>query len=299
MNLKLRSVHPGGNDLWALDRVRPVSLFCDSNGDNRTVLRARRPRVSCWHIRQEVAQAEHNPVAVDLLDRLQHVSVVADNEVDGPGRGDLLGDVALIRRHRGIPFNAPMQADDHHLRAVGTCTLSCSDDVVRINQVRPPRLASRKPSAVETEGKAEMGHQDSVDIEGAHDGFIGSPRHPRLPQTSSFQCVDGCIDACGTTVHRVVARRAAAVVTGGFQRRRDFGWHAVYRERCEPFTRGRYWCFQVANCHVGPRNDRRYTFEHRRKVEAASTSVQTSPFDKRRMQQRVAREGKRRSFQGR
>ena len=67
-------------------------------------------------VRDEVAHAVDDPLAVDVLHGLHDVGVVAEHEVD-VGRPHQRGaERALGGRRRRVVLVAPVQGDDHHLR---------------------------------------------------------------------------------------------------------------------------------------------------------------------------------------
>ena len=78
------------------DDDRAVGGPGDVDDGDGAVLARRRPARRGGQVGDHVAEAEDHPHAVDLLDRLEHVGVVADDEVDDARRGDLLGDRPLF-----------------------------------------------------------------------------------------------------------------------------------------------------------------------------------------------------------
>src|SRR5204862_51481 len=66
-----------------------------------------------------VAHAVGDPLAVDLLEGLHHVGVVADDQVDVGVVQQFLGDLQLVGRWFLDVLGAPVEAGDHHLGAGG------------------------------------------------------------------------------------------------------------------------------------------------------------------------------------
>ena len=112
--------HPPGVDVdpRRLDHRRggdeaAVRLLLEADLGDRAVGCARRPAGDRPEVGDQVAEPEHHPHAVDLLDRLQHVGVVTDDEVDQAAGGDRLGDAALLGGDGSHLLRSPVEADDH------------------------------------------------------------------------------------------------------------------------------------------------------------------------------------------
>ena len=115
-------------------RHRAVRPDRDLDDRDRAVLGRGRPAGRSGQVRDHVAEPEHHPRAVDLLDRLEHVRVVADDEVDVAAGRDLVGDVALERGRRGLTLRAPVHADDDDVGAAQACCSCVGDDPRRLDQ---------------------------------------------------------------------------------------------------------------------------------------------------------------------
>ena len=64
---------------------------------------------------QQLALAEHDQLAVDALDRLDDVDVLADDRGDVGIPGQRVGRAQLERARLGDVLVAPVEVDDHHL----------------------------------------------------------------------------------------------------------------------------------------------------------------------------------------
>ncbi|MDG2232866.1 MAG: hypothetical protein P8L16_03510, partial [Ilumatobacter sp.] len=101
------AVHDGFNTI-GLPRVVDKR---DIEVDDRSVLgRGREPRALA-HIRQEIAESECNPDAVDSLDWLQHVRMVAKNQIHGAARGHRLSNSSLLCAGLAVILDAPMKTE--------------------------------------------------------------------------------------------------------------------------------------------------------------------------------------------
>jgi hypothetical protein len=103
------------------------------------------------HLGDEIAQPVGNPLAADLLGRLDDVRVVADHQVDVRRGEQPVHRLDLGRRRLVLVLHAAVQADDDELRPGGAGAGGAGEeaaDVRDVLDVDRPRLGRRRPGPV-------------------------------------------------------------------------------------------------------------------------------------------------------
>ncbi len=243
-------------------------------------------------VRDQVAHAVDDPLAVDVLHRLHDVGVVAEHEVD-VGRSHQRGaEGALGGGRRRVVLVAPVQGDDHHLRPPGPGRGRVGADAGLVDRVRAPGLAVGRGDAVEAERVREQGHVGALDRqERGRRRLGGCAGRPGVGDARGVEGAQRPVDPRGAPVVGVVRRRRAGVEAGVGQGGHDLGRHRERRVAPRRLARAGHGRLQVADGDVGAAHERRHPGQQRAEVEprrAGGRGVGRRLLPQRWVQQHVA-----------
>ena len=213
---------------------------------------------------QRVAHAVGDPLGPDPLDRLHHVDVVAEDEVDLGGGQQPPGQVALGRAGGGLVLLAPVQQHDHEPGPGPPGGAGVGQDAGRVDQVDQPGPAGRDRPAVEPVGVAEQRHPQPADLQdGGGAGLAGVAGRAGVAQPCPVHDIQGGANPLRPLVHGMVGGGGAGVVPGPAQRRRQLRRGVEGRPGGDVPAVARQGPLQVADGEVGPAEDGAQVGEHR------------------------------------
>ncbi len=169
-----------------------------------------------------VAESVRDPGPVDLLHRLDHVRVVADDQVDPGVPGDGAGQFPLRAAGVALVLAAPVDGEDHHLGAGRAGPLLGGGDGLDADEVGQPGLVPGDLVAVEAGGEGELGDLDALDVQDVRPvRLLLAAGGPGVPEALAVQGVEGALDPLGAVVEGVVGGRGAGVVADVLDRLGD------------------------------------------------------------------------------
>jgi hypothetical protein len=113
--------------LLSVDDKRHVEI------DNCAVLGGGREPSTFAHVRQEIAESEGNPDSIDSLDRLQHVRMVAKNEINSAARSHCFRKSSLLSTGLTVILDAPVKTQNNKLGASLLRCATIGDDSIRVD----------------------------------------------------------------------------------------------------------------------------------------------------------------------
>lgn len=179
--------------------------------------------------RHLVAHPVHDPGPVDLLVRLRHVRVRAEDQVDvGPSAGGRPGEfppqVQLLFVGRVLPLGPPVQRHHHDVGARPPGGPRVRRDPLPVDQVHGPGPVRRQRDAVRPVRVRQMRHLGAPDAhQGRLPGLLLGTRRARVAYARAIERVQRAPDAGRAVVQGVVGRRGARVVPRGREGLRHLG----------------------------------------------------------------------------
>ena len=169
-----------------------------------------RPRVP-----DEVAQRVGDQLAAVELDGLQHVGMVADDDL-GPGVQEFPSDVALLGHRTGLPLDTPVDDHDHHVGRSGCGTHTLEGAVRRARRGDAGPVGSRRECPRHDHGRR---HERDPHVAGVQHpvavgrGIIGARAEGH--DAGGFQQRHRVEQGVGAVVPSVVVGQACHVDPGG------------------------------------------------------------------------------------
>ena len=153
-------------------------------------------------IRDQVAFAIHDEPPGDLLDRLHHVDVLTDDDVDQTVPEEIVGDGELLLVGRVHVLVSPMEVHDDELRALPPGAPGIRHDPWERDDVVRPRVWQRQP--VVAVGVGEERHLHPVHVDRRDPlRFGGRASRAGVSDALSVERVEGRVDAELAPIDRV------------------------------------------------------------------------------------------------
>ena len=117
------------------------------------------------------------PDAVDSLDWLQHVRMVAKNQIHGAARGHRFSNSSLLCAGLAVILDAPVKTEYDKLGAALSRHATIGDDPVDVDERRPPLLARGDVRAVKAIGVGQMGDRSAIHADDLRNRLRRGPSH--------------------------------------------------------------------------------------------------------------------------
>jgi hypothetical protein len=195
------------------------------------------------------------------------MGVVTDDQVHQPGTRQLRGERQLLGIGRLLVLRPPVQGQDHRLRTLRPGPPGIGQDLVHVDQVRPPALPAGVGEAVETVGVREESDLDAVRVQpGDALRFRPGPGRSGMRDAGCVQPGQRPGDPGRPLIEGVIAGRAAHVVAGRLQRRHHLGRAREHRIPGERPRSGRQRRLEMAHAQIGRPHVRSHRGQHRREI---------------------------------